>query len=82
MSGRMNLFFNFQGTVISVQCCDNDSLRSVFNKYCTKAEIKLEDAKFYHNGKEVAPCDKTLFALQLSDRSTFNVVLARYVIGA
>ena len=82
MSDQLTLFFNKDNNSITIQCQKGDKIEDVFKRYCTKSGENLNDLKFYYNSKEVRVYDKSLFALGIENRSTFNVVLAKHVIGA
>ena len=81
MSSQMTLFFYYEGKTLSIQCQESDKIDDVFNRYCGKAGLGVNDVRFYFNSKEVNRCGKTLFALGVSNRGVFNVV-SKYVIGA
>ena len=78
----LNLFFKKGDISIVIQCQQSDKIREVFQKYCTKSGDKLDELVFYYNSKVVKASDKSLFALGISNRSTFDVVDPKYVIGA
>ena len=82
MSQKITLFFNYEGSTISIQCYENDRINDIFIKACTKLGLELRDTKFYYNSKEVRVCEKTLFDLGVGDRGNFNVVYSKYVLGA
>ena len=79
---QLTLFFYSEGDSITIQCLESDKIDDVFNKYCVKSGKNVNDLKFYYNSKEVKKNGKTLYALGVSNRSTFNVVASKYVIGA
>ena len=79
---NLTLIFTYQGKPLTLQCTPAETLNQVFQRYCTKAELKLDDVKFYMNSKELRKCDKTLAALGISNRTNLDVILAKYVIGA
>ena len=82
MSDQLTLFFNKDNNSIAIQCQLGDKIQDVLRRYCTKSGENFNDLKFYYNSKELKVYDKTLFALGIENRSTFNVVLAKQVIGA
>ena len=79
---QFNLFFNYQGKSLTLQCKQSDTLNQIFNRYCIKAELNINDIKIYLSGKELKGCEKTLSALGIGSFTTFDVTLAKYVIGA
>ena len=79
---NLTLIFNYQGKPLTLQCKESETLNNVFQRYCTKADLQLDDVKFYMNSKELRKCDKTLAALGLANRTTLDVILAKYVVGA
>ena len=79
---KLNLIFNYQGKSLTLQCTENETLNQVYKRYCTKADININDVKFYKNGREIIGCEKTLSALGIGSFTTFDVTLAKYVIGA
>ena len=79
---QFNLFFNYQGKSLTLQCKQSDTLNQIFNRYCIKADLNINDIKIYLSGKELKGCEKTLSALGIHPNSTFDVNLGKYVIGA
>ena len=79
---NLTIIFNYQGKPLTLQCTEAETLNNVFQRYCTKADLKFDDVKFYMNSKELRKCDKTLAALGLANRTTLDVILAKYVVGA
>ena len=79
---NLSLIFNYQGKPLTLQCTQNETLNQVFKRYCIKAELNIDDVKFYMNSKELKGCEKTLAALGLGNRTNLDVILAKYVIGA
>ena len=79
---RLNLIFNFQGKSLTLQCTENETLNQIYKRYCVKADLNINDVKFYNHGKELKGCDKTLSALGLNNFNNIDVTLAKYVIGA
>ena len=79
---HLNLIFNFQGKSLTLQCTENETLNEIYKRYCIKADLNINDIKFYKNGKELKGCEKTLSALGIHPNSTFDVTLGKYVIGA
>ena len=43
---QFNLFFNYQGKSLTLQCKQSDTLNQVFNRYCTKADLDIMILKF------------------------------------
>ena len=82
MSEQLTLVFFYEGKSVTIQCQETDKIDDIFNRYCVKAGLSPEDTKFYYNSREVKRCGKTLFALGIGNRGTFNVVLSKYVVGA
>ena len=82
MSDQLTLVFFYEGKSVTIQCQENDKIDDIFNKYCLKAGLSTVDTKFYYNSREVKRCGKTLCALGIGNRGTFNVVLSKYVVGA
>ena len=81
MSSQMTLFFYYEGKSLAIQCQEGDKIDDVFNRYCVKSGLGINDVRFYHNSKEVIKNGKSLFALGIVNRGVFNVV-SKYVIGA
>ena len=79
---QMTVVFNYEGNSTVMQCLESDKIDDLLNRYCVKASLNPNDAKFYYNSKEVRKCGKTLYALGISNRGTFNVVSSAYLIGA
>ena len=78
----LSLIFFYEQKSITIQCQEDDKIDDVFNRFCIKAGLSAEDTKFYFNSREVKRCGKSLYALGIGNRATFNVVLSKYVIGA
>ena len=78
----MTVVFNYEGASIVMQCTESEKIDDLFNRYCNKANLSPQDTKFYYNSKEVRRCGKTLFALGIGNRGTFNVVSSAYLMGA
>ena len=78
----MTLGFKYEGILLNVQCKGNDTLKSVFEKYCTKAQ--KNNPTFYFNGKKIIGDDqnKTLVQYGVPNFGVFDVVFSDYVIGA
>ena len=79
---NLTIIFNFQGKSLTLQCTPSETLNEIFKRYCIKADLNLNDVKFYKNGKELRGCEKTLSALDLKNYDTIDVTMAKYVIGA
>ena len=79
---QLAVYFEFQGKTISVQCLQSDKIDDVFNKYCQKAGLDINDVTFYFNSREVKRSGKTLFALGIVNYGKFNVVQSKYLMGA
>lgn len=79
---QMAVLFLLEGKVITIQCQESDKIDDVFNKYCAKAGLDVNDTKFYFNSKEVKRCGKTLYALGIVNNGKFNVVSSKYLLGA
>ena len=79
---NLSLIFNKGGNTMTLQCNSTDSIKNVLNKYCVKAQIDINDYTFYYNGAEIPKCDKTLFALNIMNLQSINVVNSKKVVGA
>ena len=79
---QLAVYFNYEGKNVAIQCQESDKIDDVFNKYCAKAGLDVNDTKFYFNSKEVKRCGKTLFALGVGNFGNFNVVSSKYLMGA
>ena len=79
---QMTLFFNHQGKSLTIQCLDTDTLNQVYSRYCIKANMNRDDPKFYYNSMELKGDDKALKDHNIVNRGNFNVVIAKYVVGA
>ncbi len=81
MSNLM-VIFTYEGNPLTMQCKSDDVVDNVFQKYCQKAKLNIEDVKFYYNSSQVFQCGKTLAALGVKNLFGFNVVREKYVNGA
>ena len=79
---QLSIIFEFQGKNISIQCLESDKIDDIFNKYCQKAGLDINDVTFYYNSREVKRSGKTLFALGIVNYGKFNVVQSKYLLGA
>ncbi len=79
---NLSIIFNKGGNTMTLQCNSTDSIKNVLNKYCVKAQIDINDYTFYYNGAEIPKCDKTLFALNIMNLQSINVVNSKKVVGA
>ncbi len=79
---NLSIIFNKGGNTMTLQCNSTDSIKNVLNKYCVKAQIDINDYTFYYNGAEIPKCDKTLFALNIMNLQSINVVNSKIVVGA
>jgi hypothetical protein len=72
----------FKGKSLTLQCTENETLNQIYKRYCIKADLNINDVKFYKNGKELKGCEKTLSALGITTFTNIDVTLAKYVIRA
>ena len=79
---NLSIIFNKGGNTMTLQCNSTDSIKNVLNKYCVKAQIDINEYTFYYNGAEIPKCDKTLFALNIMNLQSINVVNSKKVVGA
>ena len=81
---QMTLGFKYDGTLMNIQCKGNDTLNSVFNRYCVKAGLQQKNPVFYFNGKKIVGEDKNKAIVEygVPNLGVFDVVLTDYVIGA
>ena len=79
---QITAVFNFQGKPITVQCSYNDSINSIFARFCTKAGLERSEPTFYYNSRKLERSDNNIGKLNIGERPSFDVVLAQYVIGA
>ena len=79
---NLSIIFNKGGNTMTLQCNSTDSIKNVLNKYCVKAQIDINDYTFYYNGAVITICDKTLFALNIMNLQSINVVNSKKVVGA
>ena len=79
---NLSVIFNYEGNAITMQCQSNEVVDNVFQRFCGKAKININDVKFYYNGSEVKLSGKTLEALGVKNFFNFNVVKEKYVSGA
>ena len=79
---NLSIIFNKGGNTMTLQCNSTDSIKNVLNKYCVKAQIDINDYTFYYNGAKIPICDKTLFALNIMNLQSINVVNSKKVVGA
>ena len=79
---NLSIIFNKGGNTMTLQCNSTDSIKNVLNKYCVKAQIDINEYAFYYNGAEIPICDKTLFALNIMNLQSINVVNSKKVVGA
>ena len=81
---QMTLSFKYSDSLLTIQCRGNDTLNSVFNRYCVKAGFQQKNPVFYFNGKRIVGDDKnkTIVEYGIPNMGVFEVVLTDYVIGA
>ena len=79
---QMTLIFTYNGTYMTIQCKGNDTLKSVFDRYCMKAGFQKNDPTFYYNEQKIFGDYKTIIEHGIPDKAVFNVVLSKYVSGA
>ena len=78
----LTLIFVYEKKTMTIQCQEDEKIDNVFNRFCIKAGLNPKDPVFYFNSKELKKCGKSLFALGIGNRATFNVVIPKYVTGA
>jgi hypothetical protein len=76
------VIFTYQGNPLTMQCKSNEIVDNVFQRYCQKARLNIDDVKFYYNSSQVYQSGKTLEALGVKNLFGFNVVREKYVNGA
>jgi len=69
----LSVIFKFNESPILVQCKSCDTISSVINKYCCKANIKKEDYKFTFNGKEITHMNRAIKEFNISNNCTIFV---------
>ncbi len=79
---NLSVIFNYEGNPITMQCQGQEVVDNVFQRFCAKARINIDDVKFYYNSTEVKQSGKTLDALGVKNLFNFNVVKEKYVSGA
>ena len=79
---KLAVVFKYQEKNMTIQCMNTDTLNQIFNRYCTKANLERNDVKFYSDAKEIRGDDNSLDSHKIKNYHTFNVVMAKYVIGA
>ena len=79
---NLSVIFNYQGNKMTMQCQGQDVVDSVFDKFCQKAKIDINDVAFYYNSNVVKKSGKTLDALGVKNLFAFDVVREKYVSGA
>ena len=82
MSNNITLIFEFKGNKMTMQCQKDDKIDDVFQRFCTKAQVKLDEVQFYYNSTIWTYKGKTLEQLGLQSFFTFNVVSEKTVVGA
>ena len=50
---NLSVIFNYQGNKMTMQCQGQDVVDSVFDKFCQKAKIDINDVAFYYNSNVV-----------------------------
>ena len=79
---NLSVIFNYEGNAVTMQCQSNEVVDNVFQRFCGKAKININDVKFYYNSSEVKLSGKTLEALGVKNLFKFDVVKEKYVNGA
>ena len=82
MSNNITLIFDVGGNKMTMQCQKTDKIDDVFQRFCTKAQVNLDEVQFYYNSTVWTYKDKTLEQLGLQNYFTFTVVSAKTVVGA
>ncbi len=79
---NLTIIFSLGGNKLSLQCKKNEKIEDVFKRFCTKAQVKIEDVKFYYNSTEFKVWGKTLEQLNLPNFFNFEVVNDKTLRGA
>ena len=75
------IFFSFQDKTIAIQSQIDKTFYEVALKFCNQIGGNLTEYKFYYNSIEIRISNKSLYEIGLNNRSTINVINAKYIIG-
>ena len=79
---QITLGFRYYGTFMAIQCKSNDTLNSVFDRYCSKSEKPKNDLAFYINGQRIIGDNRTIIEHDFQNLCVFDVCLHHILIGA
>ncbi len=82
MNNNLTIIFSFGGNKLSMQCQRSEKIEDVFQRFCVKAQVNINDVKFYYNSTEFKVWGKTLEQLNLQNFLTIEVVMDKNLRGA
>ena len=72
---QMTLGFKYNCRFLNIQCKGNDTLNSVFDRYCIKAQIPKNDLIFVYNKQRIIGDNRTIIEHGIPDKAVFYVIL-------
>ena len=79
----LNIIFSIGGKIVNIQGTRKTKFSELYQKFCTKADVKDKIPTFLLNSRRIEPNDtRTIGELNLQNNSRIDVVLTADVIGA
>ena len=79
---QITLGFRYYGTFMAIQCKSNDTLNSVFDRYCMKALIPRNGLAFCYKGQRIIGDNRTIIEHDFQNLCVFDVCLHHILTGA
>ena len=72
---NLNIIFNFDKARVTIQCKNDEKIKTIINKFSTKAEINEENYSFIYNAKKIdINKNITTSELGIMDGQTIEVI--------
>ena len=79
---NLTIIFSLGGNKLSMQCQKSEKIEDVFKRFCIKAQVDINDVKFYYNSTEFKVWGKTIEQLNMQNFFTIEVVMDKNLRGA